>query len=133
MWALGTVFGPLIGAGFSENVSWRWIFYINLPIIGIGLAFVILFLHQTKIPGGVGQKLRRFDYVGSFLFTASMTTLLYGISTGGVMNPWGSYQVLLPLLLGPVGLVLFGCYEWRFASEPIIIGGLFRNWDMISS
>ncbi|OIW26169.1 MFS general substrate transporter [Coniochaeta ligniaria NRRL 30616] len=133
MWAIGTVFGPLIGSGFSQNITWRWIMYINLPIIGIGLVFVILFLHQAKVPGGINKKLRRFDWVGSFVFTASMTAFLYGVSTGGVANPWGSYKVLLPLLLGPVGLVLFGVYEWKYAEEPIIVRGLFRNWDMIAS
>lgn len=133
MWAIGTVFGPLIGAGFAENISWRWIMYINLPIIGIGLVFVVLFLHQAKIPGGINKKVRRFDWAGSVVFTASMTAFLYGISTGGVSSPWSSYKVLLPLLLGPVGLVLFGVYEWKYADEPIFIRGLLHNRDMVVS
>ena len=133
MWALGTVFGPLIGSGFAENVKWTWIFWINLPIIGVGLVFVVLFLHQAKIPGGINRKLRRFDWLGSFVFTASMTAFLYGVSTGGVSAPWSSYKVLLPLLLGPVGLVLFGVYEWKYALEPIFIRGLFANRDLMVS
>jgi hypothetical protein len=104
-----------------------------VPIIGLGLVFVVLFLHQAKIPGGIPEKLRRFDYFGSALFTASMTAFLFGLSTGGVMYEWGSYQVLLPLLLGPTGIVAFGFYEFRVAKEPIINKGIFNNWDMVAS
>jgi len=51
--------GPLIGAGFSQNVSWRWIFWINLPVIAIGAVLVVFFLNQAAIPGGIPAKLRR--------------------------------------------------------------------------
>ncbi|EFX00832.1 major facilitator superfamily transporter multidrug resistance [Grosmannia clavigera kw1407] len=131
MWSLGTVSGPLVGAAFTQNVSWRWIFYINLPMIGVGMAFIVLFLHQAKIPGGIIAKTLRFDWVGSVLFTASSTSFLYGLSTGGVSNPWSSYRVLLPLILGFLGTVAFGFYEFRVAREPIINRRIFSNLDII--
>ncbi|CAK7272979.1 hypothetical protein SEPCBS119000_005409 [Sporothrix epigloea] len=131
MWSIGTVTGPLIGAGFTENVSWRWIFYLNLPLIGAGFVFVVLFLHQAKIPGGILQKMGRFDWFGSVLFTVASAAFLYGLTTGGVANPWNSYKVLLPLILGPIGVLFFGYYEFYRAKEPIINRRIFSNRDML--
>ncbi|KAK3319205.1 major facilitator superfamily transporter multidrug resistance [Apodospora peruviana] len=131
MWSIGTVTGPLIGAGFAQNITWRWIFYINLPVIGIGMVFVVLFLNQAKIPGHILEKLGRFDWLGCFLFTASSTGFLFGLTTGGVMYDWGSWRVLLPLIIGPIGLAVFGYWEVKFAREPIIHRGIFNNRDLI--
>lgn len=131
IWSVGTVTGPLIGAGFAQNITWRWIFYVNLPVIGLGIVFVALFLHQAKILGHTMEKFGRFDWVGCILFTASLTSFLFGLTTGGIMYKWSSWRVLLPLLIGPVGLLIFGWYEVTMAREPIIHKGLFNNRDMI--
>jgi hypothetical protein len=92
---------------------------------------IVVFLHQAKIPGGLMHKLGRFDYAGSILFTASMTAFLFGLTTGGVMYEWQSFRVLLPLLLGAAGLVVFGWYEFNVAAEPIVNKRIFRNWSIV--
>lgn len=133
VWSVGTVTGPLIGAGFAQDVTWRWIFWINLPVVAIGAAMIFFFLKQAGIPGHVVAKLGRFDWPGSFLFTAGATSLLFGISTGGVMYEWKSFRVLLPLILGVSVLVVFGVWELRFAKEPMIDKGIFNNWTMMAN
>ncbi|KAK2747461.1 MFS multidrug transporter [Colletotrichum kahawae] len=133
VWSVGTVTGPLIGAGFAQNVTWAWIFWINLPIIAIGVVMIFFFLKQAKIPGDIAGKLGRFDWLGSFLFTAGSTSFLFGISTGGVMYEWKSFRSLLPLVLGVFILVAFGAWELRFAKEPMIDKGIFNNWTMVAN
>ncbi|KAM9880992.1 MFS multidrug transporter [Verticillium dahliae] len=133
MWAIGTVAGPLMGAGFAQHATWRWIFWINLPLMAVGLLMMYFFLNQTELPGDLRTKLARFDWFGSFLFTAGSTILLFGISTGGVMYDWGSFRTLLPLILGILTLPVFAYWELHWAKEPVIDRGIFRNWTMIAN
>ncbi|KEZ42428.1 Major facilitator superfamily transporter [Scedosporium apiospermum] len=137
VWSVGTVAGPLIGAGFAQNVSWRWIFWINLPIIAIGAAMVFFFLKQAKLPGHMVEKLKRFDWTGAVLFTVGSGSFLFGISSGGVMYEWDSWQVLLSILMGVAVLGGFALWEARFATglgvELLVPAKLFDNWSIISS
>lgn len=127
VWSVGTVIGPLLGAGFAQNVNWRWIFWINLPIIACSGIFVILFLNQAPIPGNMKKKLAQFDWGGSLIFTASATSFLFGITTGGVQYPWGSWHVLVSIIVGLAGIVLFGFWEVKVAKNPMISKGIFNN------
>nr|KMM68572.1 drug resistance transporter [Coccidioides posadasii RMSCC 3488] len=120
MWSVGSVTGPILGGGFSQDVSWRWIFYINFPFIGFGIVFVILFLKLNFLPSSLMSKLRRIDYVGSIIFIGSATSFLIPVTWGGVMYPWDSWRTLVPLIVGAVGLIAFFVYETYFAAEPMI-------------
>ncbi|KAK2821825.1 hypothetical protein FQN49_007636 [Arthroderma sp. PD_2] len=120
MWSLGSVLGPVLGGGFSQNVSWRWIFYINFPFIGIGAVFIVLFFALTGIPDSLAVKLRKIDYIGAVLFVCSAVSFLIPVTWGGVMYDWSSWRTLVPLILGIVGLVCFMLYETYIAVDPMI-------------
>lgn len=127
MWALGSVAGPVLGGGFSQNVSWRWILYINLPFAGISFILVPLFLKLNQRAEGALQKLRRVDWVGAVVFVASITAVLIPITWGGVMYSWSSWRTLVPLVVGFAGLAGFGCWEIYGATEPLIPLEVFTN------
>lgn len=133
MWGIGTSTGPLIGAGFAQEVSWRWIFWINLPIVGLGMLFVTLFLKQAQVPGHIVEKLKKFDWLGSVLFSAGSASFLFGLTAGGVRYPWASYQALLPLIIGLSAMVSFVYWEFNFASEPIVDKRIFKTWTAVST
>jgi MFS family permease len=119
-----------LGGGFAQNVSWVWIFWINLPFIGLGSLLIILFLHLNYKTTAFAEKLRRVDWIGTVLFIASLCGFLIPLTWGGVMYPWSHWRTLVPLILCGFGLVGFVAYEeWltRRGLQPLIRLEVMKN------
>ncbi|KAF7914777.1 uncharacterized protein EAE98_011476 [Botrytis deweyae] len=127
VWALGSVTGPLIGGTLADRNAWRWIFYLNLPIIAVGFVGCVWFLKLEKKERTIQEKLSEIDYIGSIIFVGSLTSFLIPLTWGGVSYSWTSWHTLVPLLIGATGLIIFCIYEAIFAKKPIIPTRLFCN------
>jgi EmrB/QacA subfamily drug resistance transporter len=120
--ALASVAGPLLGGGITETLSWRWVFYVNLPIGALALLLVAAGLK----PRAAGGPARKVDYLGALLLAGATASLLLLLAWGGVEFPWLS----APGLAMAAGVVvLFALFLWweARAPEPLIRLTLFRN------
>ncbi|CAG8955216.1 hypothetical protein HYFRA_00007232 [Hymenoscyphus fraxineus] len=127
VYAISTTLGPLVGGAFASYVTWRWIFYINLPLAGLTLAMVIVSL--GALPSGERlalSSLKRVDFAGNAILVAAITSILLALTWGGGEKPWSSWRTILPLILGFVGLGLFLLFQTR-VPEPTTPFRLFSN------
>ncbi|MCJ1394423.1 hypothetical protein MMC18_007301 [Xylographa bjoerkii] len=129
VYSIGTTMGPFVGGAIVETTTWRWVFYLNLPIGGVAMVMLFMFLHVNyKKEMTFAQKLKRIDYLGNVIVIASSTAVLFALTYGGARYSWSSWHIVLPLVLGLVGLIIFYIYEdSSLPIEPVTPTRLFKN------
>lgn len=127
--ALGTAGGPIFSGLLVEYTTWRWIFYLNLPLGGTALGMLFLFLHVHRKRDKILIQLSRIDWIGNFIFVAAVVAVLIPLSMAGSQYSWTSWHIIVPLVIGLIlGLPLFLLYEAsKFCSEPMVPLRLFAN------
>jgi MFS family permease len=118
---LGEVLGPLLGGLFTDHLSWRWAFYVNLP-----LGVVVMVLAAFTVPRGTAVSRPIVDYLGIGFVSLGAAGLVLALSWGGTQYLWGSVTIIGLFVSSVVALVLFVFFESR-AVDPILPLRLFRR------
>jgi EmrB/QacA subfamily drug resistance transporter len=121
VFAVSSIAGPLLGGFFVDHLSWRWVFYVNMPIGAVALFVVATKLHLPRV-----RHRHSIDYLGAALLTGGVGSLILLTTWGGNQYSWSSPEIVG---LGVVGCVLLALFLWQEARavEPIIPLKLFRS------
>lgn len=122
VFGLSSIAGPLLGGWITDHTSWRWVFYVNIPL-GI-LAIAVLSANLPKIVPQV--KDRKIDWLGAAFIVATLVPLLLSLVWGGSLYPWASMPIVGSLVFSAIALLIFLKIE-KSVSNPILSLSLFKN------
>ena len=133
---LGSVLGPFLGGVLVDRVSWRWVFYLNLPFCALCLVLLVLFLRVQRPNSGQSTKesLKKVDLLGLIILCGAISSLLYALTYGGTRYDWTHASIILSFVMGVVGIALFFVYQVSpLCKHPAMPKELFGNRTSVAA
>ena len=131
VYAVASVVGPLLGGVFTANVSWRWCFYINLPIGGVSAVIILIFFTAPKAakpqPAPFKEKILQLDLGGAFILMAAVVCLILALQWGGTTKPWSDPDVIGTLVGFFVIIAVFIVNEWWMDERALMVPRLMKQ------
>jgi len=124
--------GPTLGGWITDNYSWRWIFYINVPVGALALALVYQLVEDPPYLARMKKRLSGFDFIGFSLLTVGVGALQIALDKGQEDDWFGSNFITALVIIAAAGLVALVIWEW-FQKEPIVDVRLFRNFNVATT
>jgi EmrB/QacA subfamily drug resistance transporter len=118
---LGPIFGPILGGWLVDSFSWRWIFFINVPIGAVALTMAL-----RVLPRDIPDAAHRFDWTGLFLLSPGLAAVIYGLAKSGSAGGFGHPEVIVPVVAGALALAAFVRHGLR-TPDALIDLRLFAN------
>lgn len=132
MFALASIIGPLLGGFITDNLSWRWVFYINIPVGLIALGFVFFVMPDYKSDASSTSQRKSVDYKGTVTLVLALVPMLLAFSWAGTAYSWGSLQIIGMFVFSAVMLVLFIYFETK-STNPMIPISFFKTRSISST